>query len=302
MKKVQILLSSYNGEKYISRMLDSILSQDYKDLTVLIRDDGSTDSTLDIISNYADSDERIQFISGMNLGVINSFNQLIYQRNKHCDIFMFSDQDDVWLEGKVSRFVDEYERNGSSNMPFLCVADLIVADTNLCTISESFWRLRGFSVKGYTPVNVFFEHHFPGCNMALNASFLNLFDCVPDSYRFFMHDTYYVHISIAKGYLHFIDAPLMYYIQHDNNVVGAKKRLLSKTISTYFCSKYYSDFYHNWNGVCGYLNSAVGKESEISSITNHFSSKLISPLKLRTSSTITSIKLYFVYLISFLFR
>ena len=70
MQQVQILMSTYNGEKYIRMQLDSILGQTYENLCLLIRDDGSTDQTVSILEEYAKRDNRITYYTGKNIGVI----------------------------------------------------------------------------------------------------------------------------------------------------------------------------------------------------------------------------------------
>ena len=63
METVNILLSTYNGEKYLAEQIDSIVNQTYTDWNLLIRDDGSTDNTVSIIKNYEEKDARIKFIN-----------------------------------------------------------------------------------------------------------------------------------------------------------------------------------------------------------------------------------------------
>ena len=94
--KVNIVLSTYNGEKFLSEQIESIQAQTFTDWQLLIRDDGSTDKTLDIITAYTLKDERIHWIDEderKNLGVINSFYKLI--KHDVADYYFFCDQDDV---------------------------------------------------------------------------------------------------------------------------------------------------------------------------------------------------------------
>ena len=98
-------MSTYNGEKYIKTQLDSILAQDYEEIDLLIRDDGSTDSTREILSAYAKKYSSITWYSGKNIGVQKSFFDLILKANLERDYYAFADQDDKWLPGKISRAV-----------------------------------------------------------------------------------------------------------------------------------------------------------------------------------------------------
>ena len=95
--QVAVLMSTYNGEKYIRDQIDSILSQIKVNVTLFIRDDGSTDSTVKIITQYTEKYSNIKFWVGENIGVGNSFMQLLYSLTDEFDYYAFSDQDDIWL-------------------------------------------------------------------------------------------------------------------------------------------------------------------------------------------------------------
>ena len=85
------------GEKYLEEQIRSILAQEHKQLTLLIRDDGSTDRTIDIIKRYADNYENVAYYTGKNLGVQQSFFNLMKHADKTADFYAFADQDDVWM-------------------------------------------------------------------------------------------------------------------------------------------------------------------------------------------------------------
>lgn len=107
MKKVQVLLSSYNGEKYIKEQLDSILSQTYDNISILVRDDGSTDETVTILRKY-ETEGKIRLVAGKNCGFIQSFHWLVAHADD-ADYYAFSDQDDIWFPEKISRAVEKLE-------------------------------------------------------------------------------------------------------------------------------------------------------------------------------------------------
>lgn len=103
-KKVTILMSTYNGEKYISEQLDSLINQTYKNLEIVIRDDGSKDSTINIIKEFQKKTNNITLVEGENVGFINSFFELLNIDN-NADYYAYCDQDDVWMENKIERAV-----------------------------------------------------------------------------------------------------------------------------------------------------------------------------------------------------
>ncbi len=133
---VAILLSTYNGEKYLEEQLDSLLLQSYQDFVVYIRDDGSSDRTVNIINQYVMKDNRfINVGNSENLGCAASFINLL--RNASADIYMFCDQDDYWLPNKLQRAVDYFSAIDPLQ-PTLYHCDLSVVDEKLNIIQNSF--------------------------------------------------------------------------------------------------------------------------------------------------------------------
>lgn len=100
---IAILISTYNGEKYICKQLDSIFEQTYKQFHIYIRDDGSVDSTVSVINDYIRNnslEDKITVVSGRNIGFCKSFRKLL-EMSKDEDYWAFCDQDDFWLPNKL---------------------------------------------------------------------------------------------------------------------------------------------------------------------------------------------------------
>ena len=138
--KVNILLSTYNGEQYLKEQVKSIQDQTFQDWQLLIRDDGSTGGTVEIRQELVAQDERIRFINQgaiENLGVIKSFHTLL--KYEKADLYCFSDQDDVWLPEKIALQVEEAEKHPQEE-PLLVYTDLKVVDENLNVQHESMIR------------------------------------------------------------------------------------------------------------------------------------------------------------------
>lgn len=115
MKKVAVLLSSYNGEKYIGKQIESILKQSYPDIELYIRDDCSTDGTINIIHQYVKNYENVHFIQGeKNLGYPVCFYALTDDMQIQADYYAFADQDDYWLKNKIKRAVELLEQQDNS--------------------------------------------------------------------------------------------------------------------------------------------------------------------------------------------
>ena len=107
-EKVLILLSTYNGEKYLEEQLNTILNQTTEEISVsiIIRDDGSSDNTIKIINKYINDYDCIKLIKGKNLGPALSFRELINLADETYSFYAFADQDDIWVKGKIEAAVE----------------------------------------------------------------------------------------------------------------------------------------------------------------------------------------------------
>ncbi len=104
--KVAILLATYNGSDYIREFLESLLAQTYADFKLIVRDDGSTDDTLEIIRSYS-SGIKLDFIeTNVRLGPAKSFFELLTQATDDFDFYFFADQDDYWHKSKIESAVE----------------------------------------------------------------------------------------------------------------------------------------------------------------------------------------------------
>ena len=100
---IAIMLSTYNGEKYIRKQLDSLVNQSYKAyMKVFVRDDGSTDNTLSILEEYIEK-INLTIIKGENVGPGKSFWKLFMNQNINADYYAFCDQDDIWDSDKLKK-------------------------------------------------------------------------------------------------------------------------------------------------------------------------------------------------------
>ena len=129
METVQVLMSTYNGEKYIREQLNSIINQTYPSIKILVRDDGSSDGTIEILEEYAAKYDNMAYYAGKNLGVIQSFLQLLKDSDDSSAYYAFSDQDDVWLPEKIEKAVEMIENNKEVEQPILyCVIHILQMD------------------------------------------------------------------------------------------------------------------------------------------------------------------------------
>ena len=134
-KKVAVLLSTYNGEKYVGAQIHSILTQTYKNLVLVVRDDGSKDKTVKIVKEFMENNSNIKLVEGKNLGFIKSFFELL--KYEDADYYAFADQDDIWLPNKISLAVESLNKleDDVPNMAF-SNSDYYDVDMNLIKEGE----------------------------------------------------------------------------------------------------------------------------------------------------------------------
>ena len=146
--EVAVLLSSYNGEKYIAEQIESIMNQTYQKCILYIRDDGSEDSTISIINECMKRYKgRLHFCAGKNMGFVRSFQLLLKQCNSH-EYYAWCDQDDVWMPEKIERAVCLLEKDrrtnvGSNEAPVLYFSDYDYYDESMTFIQHGLVHSRG---------------------------------------------------------------------------------------------------------------------------------------------------------------
>ena len=216
--KIHILLSTYNGEQFLAEQIQSIQQQTVQDWKLLIRDDGSTDRTREIIREFVAQDSRIHWINeneSKNLGVIKSFHNLA--QFEEADVYFFSDQDDVWLPQKLELSLAE-ARKYPAEMPLLVYMDLTVVNQDLEVLSIS--MIRSQSGHANTElVQELTENTVTGGVAMANHALIQLWDQTED---ILMHDWYLALLATAFGKLVYIDQSGELYRQHEHNVLGAR--------------------------------------------------------------------------------
>jgi glycosyltransferase involved in cell wall biosynthesis len=216
MKLIQILLSTYNGEKYIKEQLDSIIKQDYQNITILIRDDGSTDRTVDIIKEYAKQYNNITFYQGHNIGVKKSFFDLVKNSDMTADYFMFSDQDDVWKNNKISGAVEKLELM-QQDIPLLYCGRTTLVNEELVPIKSTIKKYK--IIPGFG--NALVENICTGCTMAVNRKLIQLVKTHIPEFTV-MHDWWFYLTASCYGKVYYDDETYILYRQHTDNIVGIR--------------------------------------------------------------------------------
>ena len=138
--RVDILLATFNGQRFIQRQVESVLEQMDSGCRLLIRDDGSTDGTVSLVQSLF-AQQGGCFAGGRLFGVgfLPGFGLLEYA---DADYVVLCDQDDVWLPGRLALPIERIktiERQRGTHTPVLAHTDLVVADEDLRTVAPSFW-------------------------------------------------------------------------------------------------------------------------------------------------------------------
>ena len=156
-------MATFNGEEYLNEQIESLLSQDYENFGILIRDDGSSDSTIRRLKHY-EKNKRIEVIFGENLGVTQCFFELMRESDPLADYFSFCDQDDVWLPNKLTLAVDKLQAIDPV-IPAMYFSRLHVVDEQLNKIKLSFHPRRAIGIE-----NAIVQNVATGCTIVLNKT------------------------------------------------------------------------------------------------------------------------------------
>lgn len=222
-EKVEILLATYNGEKYLREQLDSILNQDYENWIVRACDDASTDRTYEILKEYRDKYPDKFIIQKNEKGFGSAKKNFMYLiKNSSHDYIMCCDQDDVWLTEKISLTLEAMKRTEEKDVPVLIHTDLKVVDSELNIISESFFEHSNFR-KQFEYHEILIQNFVTGCTTMMNRPLVELMGLMDDCDKILMHDWAAAVIAAGAGKVGFVDKATMLYRQHAINSVGAKK-------------------------------------------------------------------------------
>lgn len=217
-KKVLVLLSTYNGQDYLKEQIDSILNQKtLHQVDLMIRDDGSTDGTIEILKEYEkEMPSRIKVYYEHNVGYLNSFFDLIKKAEGY-DYYALSDQDDVWLEEKIDVAVAQCEEC-SGEEPLLYGSSSFLVNDHLEVMGETQKNL-----KGITWDNVLIQNIFPGHTQVFNDALCRILKADIDCTRIYVHDFWITYVALLFGRTIFDNQSHTLYRQHGTNTVGFGK-------------------------------------------------------------------------------
>lgn len=230
---VEILLATYNGEKYLEDQLESLLAQTFTEWVALIHDDGSRDRTLAILKQYCQRyPEKFLLIDdGICFGnARDNFAHLL--QHSGADYIMFCDQDDVWLPEKIAKTYDAMatlQKRYGQEMPLLVHTDLEVVDESLNTIAKSMFAYQGLPTSINSLMQILAQNTVTGCTLMLNKAAVQV--TLPVDQKALMHDWWAAAKVIQnQGKVELVQEALVLYRQHSSNAIGSQTPNMKATI------------------------------------------------------------------------
>lgn len=215
-KKFAIILSAYNGEKYIKEQLESLFNQTYKNIEVIVRDDGSKDNTVKILEQYVKQGKNIKLVKGENIGFVKSFFELL--KIADADYYAYCDQDDIWEKDKIERaYLGLLKLDETKPNLFFSKSDYYDQDMNFVA--------KGEEKKLYNFRNSLVECVTQGMSMCINKKARDIIiENIPQKSIF--HDQWTYMVCSAFGELYYDDKALVRYRRHTKSVTAEGKSFI----------------------------------------------------------------------------
>lgn len=227
---VFIVLSTFNGERYLKEQLNSLFNQTYSNIKIIVRDDGSEDGTCKILERFLSEYSNIEVLFEQNIGVVGSFLRLLDLVPTDAEYVALCDQDDVWSADKIERAISLIGE-AESTIPIMYSGALEVVNENLNHIDVIRQVPRKTSLE-----NALVQNVATGCTVVINNTALRLItDKKVVAENILMHDWWLYQVISAFGIVLYDDTPKIKYRQHGGNVVGSSSgiKLWSNRIKRY---------------------------------------------------------------------
>ena len=217
-ERVAILLSTYNGERFLAEQLNSLIAQTHQDWTIYASDDGSSDATLEILRTYRQQlgPDRLILLKGPRQGFAANFLSLLRHEQFNEPYFAFCDQDDLWSPERLSIGL-EWIRQIPAEQPALFCSRTELIDTHGQPIGLSPLFLRSPSFR-----NALVQSIAGGNTMLFNEATRALLAATHQASRVISHDWWaYILVSGCDGTVHYEPTPCVSYRQHAGNLMGS---------------------------------------------------------------------------------
>jgi glycosyltransferase involved in cell wall biosynthesis len=238
-----LLMTTYNGEKFLTEQLQSIENQTHQNWRLIISDDGSSDDTLIIAKKFQQKwgGNRLEILNGPRNGYSQNFLYLACNQKIQADFYAFSDQDDVWMTDKLSRAIEYFEANNTPPLPRVYCSRTKLVDENLNPIGLSplFTLPRSFR-------NALVQSIAGGNTMVFNQLTKDLLEKAGRQ-QVISHDWWLYQITKGAGGNVFYDPePTIFYRQHKNSVIGSNKNFKAKIKRLHYVI---SGRFKDWNNI-----------------------------------------------------
>lgn len=219
---IDILLATYNGEKYLEEQLNSILTQNYSNFKLIISDDCSQDKTKEILEKYQSHPQIEIYYQEKNIGYMKNF-EFLLQHVEH-NLYMLCDQDDIWLSNKIEKTYAKMKEKQAD----LVFTDLEIIDETGKTISKSFNRkmekIHKITKTLETNKIAYLYNTVTGCTILAKKQYLNQILPLPENTKYIIHDSWIALMTSISGKIAYLDEPTVLYRQHVENQVGATRK------------------------------------------------------------------------------
>lgn len=223
-KRVAILLCTYNGSKYLRKQLDSITNQTHQSWVIFASDDGSTDDTLDIIKEFQRryGEDRVVLLHGPGKGFAWNFISALEASGNDFDYYAFSDQDDEWMENKLSHALKLLDNNQHKPVVYCGRTLLINEEGDEIGLSPLFNKTPSFR-------NALVQSIAGGNTMVLNKQARDIVIETPKWQEIVSHDWWvYILITGCGGEIFYDASPTIKYRQHQENIIGSNLSMLAR--------------------------------------------------------------------------
>jgi len=213
MELVSIILSTYNGEQYIKTQLESLINQTYKNIEIIITDDASLDTTLEILKTYANKYANIFLLQhSNNVGYIKNFERGI--KKAKGNFIALSDQDDWWYPEKIEELM-----NAIKNYD-LVYCDSFFVDKNLQPMNTRFSKIKNMISEKKT-ISLIIDNSVSGHAMLFKKSLFNSAYPFPETLP---HDWWLAFVATTGNGIKYIDKALVKYRHHDSNLIASSSK------------------------------------------------------------------------------
>lgn len=234
MSTLQILLATCNSARFLTEQIDSLLTQDFSDIEILINDGGSQDNTLEIITDYQKRfPEKVRLLGSAPAAACENFAKLLAAADS--ELIMFCDHDDVWKKDKISLSIQAYRKMESeygSDLPILVFTDSEIVDGNLTPVLPSMMRSQCLNRTRFTPGRTLMQNYASGNTMLFNRALQKR--ALPVAGEALMHDHWLALAAAFFGKVCYVDTPTILYRQHGSNVVGSFRYDAASCLKKFF--------------------------------------------------------------------